>query len=334
MVETRNAGQTGICRFRKWMALACAALGLAPASGAAAYPEQPINMIVAYAAGGSTDIIARAIAPYIEKYLGDGAKILVVNRTGAGGEIGFAALASAPPDGYTIGFINTPNLLTIPMERKTAYTWLNFDLLGNVVDDPGNFSVHADSPFRNLADLAAYTRANPNVVTVGTTGVGSDDHLAMLQFQKIAGVKMNHIPFKGDADVRTALAGKQIMVGAMNVGGTLQFIKGGTPLRNLGQMTLVRTAMAPDIPTFKEQGFDFVMASLRGLAAPKGLPAAIRERLVKAVERAADDPAFQAQAAKFYAPLRYLPPAKYEAELREAETQFRQLWNEIPWTEK
>src|ERR1700681_3201249 len=116
-------------------ALAACALAMCatfPATGNAAWPgDQPINMIVAYAPGGGTDIVARAIVPYIEKYLGDGAKINIVNRAGAGGEIGFAAIASAPPDGYTIVFINTPNLLTIPIERKTAFTWLSYDLLGN-----------------------------------------------------------------------------------------------------------------------------------------------------------------------------------------------------------
>jgi tripartite-type tricarboxylate transporter receptor subunit TctC len=305
-----------------------------PAGAGAAYPEQPINLIVAYAPGGGTDLVARAIAPFIEKYLGAGARILVLNRPGAGGEIGFAALAAAAPDGYTIGFVNTPGLLTVPIERKAAFTWQSFDLLGNLVDDPGNFAVHAESPFKNLADLAAFAKANPNAVSVGTSGTGSDDHLAMLLFEKIAGVKMNHIPFKGAADVRTALAGKQIIVGAINVGEALQYAKGGSPMRNLGQMSATRTVLAPDLPTFKEQGFNVEMASLRGMAAPKGLPAAIRERLVKAVERAAADPAFQAQAAKFYAPLRYLPPAKYEVELREAEAQFRQLWKEIPWMDK
>jgi tripartite-type tricarboxylate transporter receptor subunit TctC len=225
-------------------------------------------------------------------------------------------------------------LLTVPIERKTSFTWESFDLLGNLVDDPGNFSVHADSPIKNLKELAAYARANPGAASVGTTGIGSDDHLAMLLFQKAAGVKMNHIPFKGASEVQAALAGKQIVVGAINVGEALQFSKGGTPLRHLGQMSETRTVLAPDIPTFQEQGFDIVLASLRGIAAPKGLPPAIRERLVNAVERAAADPKFQAQAAGYFAPLRYLPPAKYEVELRDAEAQFRQLWKEIPWTDK
>ena len=334
MDKTGNAGRTATGWWRKWIALGCVLCGIIPATAAAAYPEQPINMIIAYAPGGGTDLVARAIAPYIEKYLGDGARILVVNRPGASGEIGFAALANAAPDGYTIGFVNTPSLLTVPIERKTAFTWQSFDLLGNLVDDPDNFSVHSDSPFKNLADLAAYAKANPGAVSVGTTGAGSDDHLAMLLFEKYAGVKMNHIPFKGAADVRTALAGKQIVVAAINVGEALQYAKGGTPMRNLGQMSLTRTTLAPDLPTFKEQGYNIELASLRGMAAPKGLPPAIRERLVKAVERAANDPLFQAQAAKFFAPLRYLPPPKYEIELREADKQFRQLWKEIPWVDK
>ena len=316
-------------------AFAFALTGAFPVAGSAAWPaDQPINMIVAYAPGGGTDIVARAIVPYIEKYIGDGAKINIVNRAGAGGEIGFAAIAAAAPDGYTIGFINTPNLLTIPIERRTAFTWQSYDLLGNAVDDPGTFCVHADGPIRNLAELAAYAKANPGAVSVGTTGVGSDDHLAMVMFEKIAGVKMNHIPFKGSADTRTAIAGKQIVVAAINVGESLQYIKGGTPLRCLGQMTMTRSTMAPDLPTFREQGFPMEMASLRGMGAPKGMPAAIRERLVRAIERAAADPTFQVQAEKYYAPMRYLPPVKYEAELRDAEAQFRQMWKELPWTEK
>jgi tripartite-type tricarboxylate transporter receptor subunit TctC len=307
---------------------------LAPSLARAAYPEQPINMIVAYGAGGGTDIIARVIAPYIEKYLGNNAKVVVHNRAGAGGAIGFQQLASAAPDGYTIGFINTPNVLTIPIERKSNFSWQGFDLLGNVIDDPGNFSVHADSPVKSLADLVAQAKANPGSVTVGTTGIGSDDHLAMLMFERAAGVKLTHVPFKGAAEVHRSIASKEITVAAMNVGEALQYAKGGTPLRNLGQMSTSRTNLAPNLPTFKEQGFDIVLASLRGIAAPKGLPAPIREQLVRAIERAAADPQFQAQAAGYFAPLRYLPPARYETELREAEVGFRQLWKELPWGDK
>ncbi len=315
-------------------AFAVSIAGTMPGATQAAYPDQPINMIIAYAPGGGTDIAARLMIPFIEKYLGEGSKINVINRPGASGDIGFSALAAAPPDGYTIGFINTPPVLATPIERKTGYTWQSYDLLGNVVDDPGTFCVHAESPYKTLADLAAFAKANPGKVTVGSTGVGSDDHLAMIQFEKAAGVKMNHIPFKGSSETRNAVNGKQIMVAAINVGEALQYLKGGTPIRCLGQMTQVRMSMAPDWPTFKEQGYNFEMASLRGIAAPKGLPPAIRERLVAAIERAAADPALRAASEKVFAPIRYLGPTAYAEELRAAETLFRQMWKETPWVDK
>jgi tripartite-type tricarboxylate transporter receptor subunit TctC len=301
---------------------------------AAGYPDRPINLIVSYGPGGGTDLVARMMAPYLQKYLGGDARIVVLNRPGAGGAIGFAELARAQPDGYTIGFINTPNLLTIPIERKTAFTWQSFDLLGNLIDDPGAFSVLNDNPIKSLADLSAYAKKNPGKVTVGTTGTGSDDHLAMLRFERASGTKLSHIPYKGAGEVRGALASGEITIGAINVGEALQYQKGGTPLRFLGQMGKTRSAALPDVPTFKEQGFDFELASLRGLAAPKGLPDDVRTKLVTAVKRTVDDPEFQAKARDMFAPLRYLPPADYAKELSAGEAQFQQLWKEAPWLDK
>ncbi len=320
-------------RLLPGIALSAAAL-IAPVAAHAAYPEQSIKMVVGYGPGGGTDITARLLAPYIEKYLGNGARIVVMNRPGAGGGIGFAEIANAPADGYTIGFINTPNVLTIPIERKVNFHWQGFDLLGNVIDDPGNFSVHADSPIKDLKELVAYAKANPGKVTYGTTGIGSDDHLAAMMFERAAGVKLTHVPFKGAAEVHRAIASKEITLAAMNIGEALQYAKGGTPLRNLGQMSGTRTNLAPNLPTFKEQGFDIVMASLRGIAAPKGLPAPVREQLVTAIQKAAADPEFQNKAAGYFAPLRYLAPAAYETELRNTEAGFKSLWQVMPWGDK
>jgi tripartite-type tricarboxylate transporter receptor subunit TctC len=320
--------------FQRRALLLSAAVLFAAGSAHAAWPEQPIKMIVGYGPGGGTDITARVIAPYIAKYLGNNANIVVHNRAGAGGAIGFSEIARAQPDGYTIGFINTPNVLTIPIERKANFHWQDFELLGNVIDDPGNFSVHNDTPIRNLKELVAYAKANPGAVTYGTTGIGSDDHLAAMQFERIAGVKLTHIPFKGAAEVHKAVASKEIMMAAMNIGEALQYAKGGTPIRQLGQMAPARTNLAPSVPTFKEQGFDIVMASLRGIAAPKGLPPAVRAQLVDAIQKAAADPEFQAKAANSFAPLRYLAPAQYEAELKTSEGNFKQLWQAMPWGDK
>ena len=315
-------------------ALSAAGLGASRSAHAQTYPDRPIRMVIAYSAGGATDVTARAMAPFIEKYLGGGARLVVENRTGAGGGIGFAQLAAAPADGYTVGFINTPNVLTIPIERKSPFHWDQYDLIGNVVDDPGNFSVHADSPIRNLDQLAAFAKSRPGQVTVGTTGVGSDDHLAMLYFEKIAGVRMNHVPFKGAADVRAATLGKQIDVAAVNIGEAMQAIKAGSPLRNLGQMCPTRTELAPDVPTFKEQGYNIEMSSLRGIAAPKGLPAEVRERWVRAVAQTCTDPEFLKINTGLFTQMRYLAPAAYRTVLRDTEAQFRQLWTEMPWGDK
>jgi tripartite-type tricarboxylate transporter receptor subunit TctC len=194
--------------------------------------------------------------------------------------------------------------------------------------------VHADLPIRDLKELAAYARANPGKVTVGSTGIGSDDHLVMLMFERAAGVKMTHVPYKGSADVRAAIQSGQLTVAAMNVGEALQSIRGGAPMRNIGQFAPARSNLAPDLPTAREQGFDIVLSSLRGMAAPKGLPTDIRERLVKAVASAAADAEFQAQATKFFAPLRFLTPAQFEHEIREADAGFREMWKQLPWAER
>ena len=315
--------------------LLCAVLLVLCGAASAAYPEKPISLIVAYSPGGGTDLIARAIAPYLEKYLGGGARMVIVHRPGAGGEIGFAAIANAPADGYTIGFVNTPPLITVPIERSAQFGGpQRFELLGNVIDDPCNFSVHSEAPFRNLRELAEFAKANPGKVTVGSSGIGSDDHLVMLMFERAAGVKMTHVPFKGAADVRTALLSKQITVGAINIGEAVQSIKGGAPMRNIGQFAPARATVAPELPTAREQGYDIELSSLRGMAAPRGLPPEIRERLVKAVAAASADPEFQAKATSVFAPLRYLSPAEFARVIKDAEVDFRKLWQEIPWGDK
>jgi len=313
------------------LALAAATCAL-PARAQGEYPNRPIELIVSYAPGGGTDMIARLLARALEKQLG-GASIVVQNKPGAGGAIGFAETARAAPDGYTLGFLNTPNLLTIPIERKTTFTWRSFDLIGNLVDDPGAFAVNNTNKTANLAELAAFAKTHPGEVTVGTTGTGSDDHLAMLLFERAAGSKLSHIPYKGAGEVRAAIGSNQIVVGAINVGEVLQFQKGGTQIKFLGQMGSKRSVLAPQVPTFKEQGFDIELASLRGLGAPKGLPEPIRRKLVDAMAKVAADPDFQKQAEAMFAPLRYLPPDAYAAELERAEAGFRQLWKELPWTE-
>jgi len=312
-------------------ALAAAAAHPLPATAQQAYPDRPINMLIPYAPGGGTDLIARAVVPYLQKYLGGKATIVVTNRPGASGAISFNELAHAAPDGYTIGFINTPPLMMIPVERRTSFDWKSYDLIGNLVDDPGILVVPQDSPFKDLAGLRDYARAHPGGVTVATTGASTDDNIAMMKFEANAGIKMTQVPYKGAGEVRSAIAGKQTMVASINVSEALQYIKGGTPIRALGQMSAQRTGLAPDMPTFAEQGFPVEMSSLRGLGAPKGLPAEVRERLVEALAAAVADPEFKAKAASMDTPLRYMAPDEFAAFLTQEEALYRRLWAETPW---
>jgi tripartite-type tricarboxylate transporter receptor subunit TctC len=296
----------------------------------AAWPERPVTMVVAFPPGGGTDVAARTLARFLERELGQ--PVVVLNRGGAGGEIGFAELARARPDGYTIGFINTPGIVTIPIERQARFRLEDFAPIANVVDDPGGFFVPAASRLRGLADLVARARAEPGAVTYGTTGIGSDDHLATLAFQRLAGVELTHVPFAGAAQVRNAALGRQIDVAAMNMGEGLADMRQGQ-LRPLGQMAEARWEHAAEVPTFREQGFDVVQGSMRGVAAPEGVPGEVRGRLAAAARRAMEDPEFRRLAEQQGLPLRYLGPEEYRAELARMREEYGRLWAVHPWKE-
>lgn len=315
--------------------LALAAAGVAAAAGTAAaeYPERPIQMIVAYNAGGGTDVAARTLAPYIEKYLGDNASISILNKPGAGGEVGFTALATAEPDGYTIGFINTPVLLTVPLEREARYTLDSFEPIGNVVYDPGVFVVLADSEIKTLDDLVRVAKERPGELTYATTGIGSDDHLAMLKFQRLTDTELQHVPFEGSAPARAAVLGGHVDIGVINAGEAAPYMEEGQ-VTVLGQMAEERWEGAADVPTFKEQGFDIVSGSARGIAAPAGAPKEAVDKLAAAIEQAINDPEFQKKAEEQALPLDYQGPEDYRTMLEETKTEAEQIWAENPWVEK
>lgn len=297
----------------------------------AAYPERSVKMIIAYSAGGGTDIAARTLVPYIEDHLG--ADITVVNRPGAGGEVGFTELANAKPDGYTIGFINTPNVVTIPIERDTRYELEDFTPVASVVDDPAGFNVNPDSELKTLGELIEYAKANPGDITYGTTGVGSDDHLAALALERQAGIKMTHVPFPGSSDVRQALMGGHIDLGIFNMGEASNDAAAGRVI-SLAQGAEERWEKAPDVPTLKEQGYDLVIGSNRGIAAPSGVPEDIVDTLSEAVAAAMEEEEFKAAADKQALPLSYQSPKDYQATLDSMQERFQALWDESPWANK
>ncbi|HEY4253646.1 MAG TPA: tripartite tricarboxylate transporter substrate binding protein [Roseomonas sp.] len=293
-------------------------------------PERSLSMIVAFAAGGGTDIAARLIGRFMERDLGQA--IVVLNRPGAAGELGFAELARARPDGYTIGFINTPHIATIPIERRARFALRDFAPIANIVDDPSGLWVMPNSPYRTLADLIEDAKRRPETIGYGTTGVGSDDHLAVLALERAAGIRMLHVPYSGGAPIRTSLAAGTIPVASTNLSDCINDWRQGS-LRPLVQMGATRWDRAPELPTARELGYDIVEGSMRGMAAPAGVPAPVLARLALAVQRTVAHPDFKAQAAQQNLPLRFLGPDAFADELNALDTRSRALWSRHPWHE-
>ncbi len=302
--------------------------GLRAQSG---YPTKPIQMIVAFGAGGGTDIAARSIARYIEKQLSGGASIGVVNRPGAGGEVGWTALAQSPNDGYTIGFINAPAILGMTVEKQTRFSLDSYEPLGNLVLDAGILAVPGDSPIKSLKDFIDTAKNGPTPITVGTTGAsGSSEHIALLSLSRMTGAKINHAPFGGTAPMRQALLGKHIPAGTFNLSEGLTEAKEGS-LRILGVMATERQKIAPDIPTFREQGVDLVAGSSRGIVAPKGIPADIAAKLRAAIKSAVADPEYVAAAQSASIPLHYLDGPDYASFLSQSLAEMKAIWATTPW---
>ncbi|WP_159993673.1 tripartite tricarboxylate transporter substrate binding protein [Roseomonas sp. 18066] len=291
--------------------------------------ERPIQIIVPFPPGGGTDINIRAMVSHFERHL-PSARFVVVNRGGAGGEIGYTAMSQAAPDGLTIGTVITPSLQTITIERQPRYALTDFAYLGSIVEDPGGFHVAPNGPIRSLADLVTQAKAQPGAITVGTAGIGSDDHLLMLALERAAGVSLNHVPFAGQAPTVTALIGGHIHVASMNMGESVALIREGR-VRAVAAAGGARFAMTPEVPTFREAGYAIDTGVVRSLVTPAATPEPIRRRMEAMVEAVMRDPAWIAEADRLFVPLRYRGSAETrDLVLREAEA-LRDVWQQRPW---
>jgi len=314
-------------------ALTRAGIGLAIALGLATpsladYPDRPITLLVPFSAGGGTDITARTVAQFLEQEIG--ATVAVVNRPGAGGEIALSELAAAEPDGYTLGIINTPGIVTIPIEREARFSVETFDFLAGMVEDPATISVLSTNDIETIADLVEAARERPGQITVGTQGIGSAGHISLMLLEQAAGVTFRPVPYSGAADARTALLSGEIEATTANLGEALTFAE-GNPWRILGVMSPARSPMDDTLPTFAEAGYDIIGGSLRGFGGPAGMPEEVVAMLSEALGRIAENPEFQQVAADTNQPLRYVPRDEYLAFLATAERIHRELWAARPW---
>src|SRR5262245_21860560 len=257
--------------------LSVAAIVLAAVTGAATaqqdFPTKPIQLMVAFPAGGSTDIAARIVGSIAEKELGQ--PIVVVNRGGAGGQIGWTELVRQKPDGYYIGFINLPatNTVILDPERKAIFTEKDFLPIINQVLDPGVIWVKSDSAYKTVHDLIDAAKKAPSTIRAATTGILSDDHLAILMTEEAApGAVFRLVHLEGGAAQFKELMAGNIEVAFDNVGSIVPRVKSGE-VRALAVMDHERSKFLPEVPTMKELGYPTVISSsTRGIAAPKGLP--------------------------------------------------------------
>ena len=226
-----------------------------------------------FAAGGG-DITARTLAVHLGKQLGT--QVVVSNKLGASGELGLAYVAKAAPDGHVIGMTNMPGLVTLPIERRTQFKPADFTYIANLVRDPSAFSVMADSQYKNLADLIADAKARPGEISYGSTGVGTDDHLAMVLFERLTGTRLNHVPYNA-GPLRTAVLGGHVTIGGMNLGEVMPF---ESKVRILAQASPARSSLAPNVPSFNEQNVKLVFtgARHRGTGRPSRCRAAATDR--------------------------------------------------------
>jgi tripartite-type tricarboxylate transporter receptor subunit TctC len=304
--------------------LACGGGSPAPA----AWPDdRPIEIIVGFQAGSGPDILARRIAPVLARLLGPKASFVVNNRTGASGEIALTALSRAEPNGYTIGGLSTPSFIIVPLIKKPQYDPAAIVPLARVVDDPTLVVAGGASPVKDLKELVARVKANPGTVAMGHNGVGTNGNLAALAIERIAGAKLNDIPFKGTSESRTALLGGHVDIVGMSVSEFVMDREAVGLFKGLAQLNPVRFPALPEVPTARELGFDIVISSERGFAAPRGLPPEIAQRLTKAIAAAVDDPEFLRGTSRDELALAYLSGPDWAASMAERRARYEAIWN-------
>jgi len=263
------------------------------AQTADAWPTKPVRFIVPYVAGGASDITVRSIAQLLTTSLGQ--TMMVENKAGGGGNIGTDFVAKAAPDGYTFLMAYAGPIAINPhLYKNIAFNaQKDFAPVSLMADAPLILAVHPSVPANNLAELIAYLKANPDQAFFGSSGTGGADHLAGELFRLQAGVRINHIPFKGGAQAVVDLVAGRTQLEFLTIPGGLSHIRAGR-LKAIALASSKRFPLFPDVPTMTEAGMkDFEINNWYGLSAPAGTPAPIIERMNRALQQAIQDPALR-----------------------------------------
>jgi tripartite-type tricarboxylate transporter receptor subunit TctC len=263
----------------------------------ASYPEKDIRVIVHVSPGGGTDTMIRLVTKYMGEKLG--VNFIVEDHSGAGGQIGYTALAMSEPDGYTIGSCTTMSFVTHELTREgLAYNLKeSFDPIARIELDPSVCVVPANSPYETLDDLIQAAKENPGKVNWGGTMLYGTHHIHAILLERAANVKFNYIPYDGFSELLPSVLGEQIDVAARGMTEWLPQINEGK-VRALAFAGPERLEWLPGVPTYKELGYDVAVGSNRGLAAPAGIPEEYRVILSNTVKEVLEDPEFLQDAEK------------------------------------
>jgi len=292
------------------------------------WPKRPLTMNVHASAGGGTDMIIRLVMSYVEDVIGQ--KVIIVNKPGAGGEVCFSLIPGSPTDGYTWFTTYSPGMQGFAIMRKTKYKLDDFEPCAALVVDPGVLVVKQDSQFKDLKAFIEYAKKNPNVLTVGNTGIGSDDFIAARLLEMGAGIKVKHVAFNGAAPNRTAVLGGHIASAMINAGEAKPYVVSNR-MRVLAIMSEERHEMLPDVPTFREMGYDIVSSSTRGFGAPAGTPMDIINQMTEAVKKVYENPKFVEKAQKAYQPIKYQGPKQFKDFIYAVDKKLKAMYAENPW---
>jgi tripartite-type tricarboxylate transporter receptor subunit TctC len=262
-----------------------AAFALTIVQAAAAYPDKPVQYIIPFAAGGESDIAARLQAQaFSAKYR---MEMIVINKPGAGGALAWTQMNNMPGDGHTIVGVNLPHIVLQPLEPETNYKTEDITPVYFFHYTPDAVIVAADSPFKTFADLVKTAKEKPGAVTIAGSGTNSANHVAAVRLDRELGVKTTYVPYKGTGDMIASILGGHVSV-AMSYS-TLAIQQKGK-MRMLAVATEKRLPQFPDVPTFRELGFDWVDGAYRGIGVPKSTPAAVRKQVSDMMEAINKDP--------------------------------------------
>ena len=297
---------------------------LAAMPAAAAYPEKPVSMIIAFTAGGSSDVQARIMQKYWDKYVKE--PWVFVYKPGAGGIIGFTEIAKAAPDGYAIGGLNVPHLVLQSLAQRAAFDAESFDYIAQVVNDPQCVVVLKGSKFKSFSEILEYARKNPNKLKVGLVGPLSGHHLMFLEFCKLfPDAKLSRVFYKGAADQNAALLGGEVDLIFGNINDVMRSIEEFNVLNVAAEK---RNSFLPDVPTLKEQNINLVSDIRRIFAAPKGTSPEVLAFLRKTFKKICNDPDYLSDMKKAGQPAEYMDGAATAAYIRSVQEADKKLLQE------